>query len=66
MVSATCGVPVTVAASWNSTVTAISSPARKTPFAPCPVPDSATPVTVGPRSSAAPPSTRKFAASLTA
>ena len=34
MVSANRGVPVTVAASSNSTVAAISSPAMKTPPAP--------------------------------
>ena len=53
MARATCGVPVTVAGSWNSTVTAISSSAMKTPPAPCPIPERVTPTTVGPPVSAA-------------
>ena len=65
-VRATCGVPTTVAASWNSTVTARMSPAMKTPLAPMPVPDSETPVTAGPRLSAAFPSTRKSPSSVIA
>ena len=38
----------------------------KTPFAPCALPESETPETRGPRTSAPFPSTRKFAASPTA
>ena len=38
----------------------------KAPFAPCPIPESATPVTLGPSASAALPFTTKFAASVTA
>ena len=57
------GVPpvvVTVTASLNSTVTAISSPAMKTPFAPCGSPGwIVTPVTVGATPSAAPPATTR-------
>ena len=63
---ATCGVPVTVAASWKSTVTEIRSPAVKTPLAPIPLPESLTPVTVGPTPSEAPPFTAKPAAFATA
>ena len=55
--SAACGVPVTVTASLNSTVTEITSSSMKTPLAPCPVPESVTPVTVGPTRSAAAPFT---------
>ena len=56
MASANCGVPVTVAASWKSTVTSMTSPAMKTPFAPCASPPTRTPVTTGP---ARAPSTMK-------
>ena len=65
-VSATCGVPVTVAASSKSTVTRISSPARKTPRSADPVPERDTPVTAGPRVSAALPLTVKSARSRSA
>ena len=68
-VSANCGAPVTVTGSLNSTVTPMASPAMNLRFAsgpPCPIPDSVTPVTVGPAASAALPFTRKFAASPTA
>ena len=51
--SVTRGVPVTVTSSSNSTVTSISSPARKTPPAPRAVPETVTPVTVGATTSAA-------------
>ena len=62
MVSANCGrSPVTVTVSLNSTVTSMASPARKTPFAPVAVPAGVTPVTAGPTTSAAPPSTAKSA-----
>ena len=61
MVRATRGVPVTVTGSLKSTVTSISSPARKTSFPPASspwaVPEIETPVTVGATRSAAAPST---------
>ena len=63
MVSANCGVPATVAASLKVTVASISSPATKTPPAPCPVPESETPVTTGPVASAPPPATTKSSSS---
>ena len=66
---AACGVPVTVTASLNSTVTSIASPARKTPFAPRgagAAPASASPATVGATASAAEPSTLKSAWSVIA
>ena len=66
MVRATCGVPVTVAASSNSTVTSISSPAMKTPFAPSAAPASETPVTAGPTSSGQGPNTAPSGESVTA
>ena len=66
MERATCGVPVTVAASWNSTVTVMTSPAMKAPFEPIPLPESVRPRTIGPTSSAAFPSTRKRVLSVMA
>ena len=57
MVNSNCGIPVTVAASSNSTVASISFPATKTPLAPCPVPERVTPATPGPRASAPAPLT---------
>ena len=59
MLSATCGVPVTVTGSLKPTVTSITSSAMKRPSAPCPVPESETPVTVGATWSAAAPFTVK-------
>ena len=59
MVSSTCGVPVTVTASWKVTVAVMGSPARKTPFAAVPVPESEKPVTLGTTMSAALPFTVK-------
>ena len=54
MVSAACGVPVTVTASLNSTVTRTSSPAMKNrPAVPCFRPEIVTPVTVGATASVA-------------
>ena len=61
-----CGVPTTVTGSLNSTVAVISSPARKTPNAPCARPDSVTPATVGGTPSAADPFTSKAASSVIA
>ena len=63
---ANCGVPVTVAASWNSTVTVMTSPAMKAPLEPIPLPESVRPRTVGPTSSAAFPSTWKRVSSVMA
>ena len=57
---------MTIAASLNSTVTSIVSPAMKTPFAPWASPPTVTPVTAGPEESTPPPSTLKAAALLTA
>ena len=57
MVSATCGIPVTVTASLKVTVTEIASPAVKEPLGPVPVPESERPVTVGATASAAFPFT---------
>ena len=49
--------PPTVTRSLNSTVSRIRSPATKTPSGPVPVPESATPVTVGATASTAEPFT---------
>ena len=56
-VSARRGLPVTVTDSLKRTVAERTSPTRKTPFAPCPVPERVSPVTVGAVSSVPPPST---------
>ena len=57
--SATRGVPVTVTASSNSTVTTITSPRMKVPPSSLPseIPPTVTPVTVGARASVPSPST---------
>ena len=65
-VRATCGVPVTVTRSLNSTVTVTASPARKTPFPPLPRPESVTPATTGLEVSVWEPSTMMSGSSVTA
>ena len=66
MVSASRGVPTTVAASSNSTVATIVSPAMKVPIAPRASPETVTPETRGPVTSDPLPATVKPAAALTA
>ena len=66
MVISTCGVPVTVIASSKYTVTVRTSSAMKVPFAPCAVPESRRPVTLGATASEAAPFTRKSPSLLTA
>ena len=67
MTTATCGVPVTVTGSENSTTTRMASPAmNNSPSSPCPVPGSARPMTVGTAVSAPSPSTVKPGSAATA